>query len=185
MVAIAGVLLLVLSGLFITCCCFLRKRLEEEPRYPGIHEAEQRKSFVGLSRPVPRRQPSAVEPPRIPRGRFVSTSFAAHASHVDPGDGSYRQDDDSSDPGVTSYENQAFNIPHLQDEPHSSRNRALANQLQEDHLQLQRVGYANDVVPDYPQASTFVRPYIATGQEAMEHYYNNNSQQRRLDDDYF
>ncbi|XP_022088734.1 LOW QUALITY PROTEIN: uncharacterized protein LOC110978223 [Acanthaster planci] len=230
MVAVAAVLLLVLVGLFISCCCFLRKRLDEEPKYPGIHGAEQHKSFVKLSRPAPQRQPSAVEPPRIPRGRFVSTSFAEHTSHVDPGNGSYRQDDDSSDLGVTSYENQAFSIPYLQDEVQSARNQGLARQLQQiamdcrsldgrppdlatlandtplpdydendevfpvhdpfphmdhtrDHLQVQRVGYANDVAPDYPQASTFIRPYIATGQEAMEHYYN--SQQRRLEDDYF
>ena len=93
MVSVAAVLLLVLTGLFISCCLFLRKRLDEdnEPKYPGIFDIEQREPVIKVSRPVSqRRQQSSVEPPHNPHGRSVSTSFAAHTMHVDPSAGSYR-----------------------------------------------------------------------------------------------
>ncbi|XP_038051960.1 uncharacterized protein LOC119724809 isoform X2 [Patiria miniata] len=186
MVAVAAVLLVVLAGLFIACCCFLSKRLDEEPKYPGSRDVEQRKTFVQMSRLAPQHQGSAVDPPRNPRGRSISTSFASHTSQIDAGSGVYRRnDDDSSDMGTTSYQNQAFDIPYLEDEEQLTNHQDLASRLQQEQLQVQRVGYANDMVPDYPQSSTFMRPYMATGQEAMEHYYNDPSEQRRLGDNYF
>ncbi|XP_022111069.1 63 kDa sperm flagellar membrane protein-like [Acanthaster planci] len=97
MVTVAGILFLILVGLFISCCIFLGKRLEEkkEPKYAG--DLEGRDSFLKVSQPVlPWRSssPSTDEPPHHPRGSHVSTSFAVQSIRVDGGAGCYRHSGD-------------------------------------------------------------------------------------------
>ena len=94
MVTVAIVLLLILVGVFISCCIFLGKRLEEEePTHAG--DVEGFESFPKVSQPVfpwkPRPSLTSTEPPRQPRGSSVSTSFAAGTSQKDVGAGIYRR----------------------------------------------------------------------------------------------
>ncbi|XP_038072761.1 uncharacterized protein LOC119741140 isoform X2 [Patiria miniata] len=104
MIAVAVALLLILTGLFISCCIFLCKRLDKEQfKHPHTRDVQQRDSFL-TSWPVALRQSSA-------RISFASLSRSVD-SHGDT--------------------------------------RSL-----------------RDNVRDNPQSSTFMRPYVATGQEAI------------------
>ncbi|XP_071804899.1 uncharacterized protein [Asterias amurensis] len=169
MVATAGVLSIVLIALFFACCFFLGKRLDEkEPKYPGIYDIEQRDSY-NSSLPSKKQSRSSNAPPSQPSGRRIQTSFA---TSVDLDAGNYRQNDD--DLADVSFVNHVFDIQN--DE--SAHVPHLHHGLQE-----QTLGYTDDVPRDYPMA-TFMRPYIATGQEASEQFHATQGR-RHIDADYF